>query len=334
MKPRVTVILPFYKNGKELDRAITSVAAQTFHAWELLLINNNATPFAEAIAEKWTEKDSRVKQLCEPKQGIAHALNLGLKNAAGPYIARMDGDDISFAERLGKQVKYLDDHPAISVVSTQTTFASAMAGSEGYQFFAQWQNSIITKEAHYLARFIESPLAHPTVMFRKKLVDDFGYYDTGCIPEDYELWLRWFDKGVGFYKIPEPLVCWTDHEKRLSRNHKNYSTEAFDKIKISYLAKWMRQTVAPQRRVVVCGSGKNSRMRARLLQNEGVSIFGFTDVKVSGNPAIRFIHYADLKNPEEWFVINFIRQRGVGEAIKKYFMGKGFRDGVDFVLAG
>jgi glycosyltransferase involved in cell wall biosynthesis len=332
LKPQVTVILPFYENGEELDDAIASITNQTFRDWELLLINNNATPVAEAIADNWAANDCRIKQLYEPKQGIAHALNLGLKNVAGHYIARMDGDDISFAGRLAKQVKFLDDHPAISVVSTQTAFASELARSEGYQFFTQWQNSIITNDAHYLARFIESPIAHPTVMFRKKLIDDFGGYDTGCVPEDYELWLRWFSSGVGFYKIPEPLVFWSDHEQRISRNHAHYSKGAFFKMKIRYLAKWVQKTVAHKRRIVVCGSGKNSRKRAQLLQNEGVPIFGFTDVKISRNRTIHFIPFAELTNPDEWFVINFISQRGVGEAVKKYFTGKGFRDGIDFIL--
>jgi hypothetical protein len=71
-----------------------------------------------------------------------------------------------------------------------------MPRSEGYALFVEWQNRLISHEEHFLSRFIESPLAHPSVMFRKNLIEKFGFYHTGTLPEDYELWLRWFDCGA------------------------------------------------------------------------------------------------------------------------------------------
>jgi hypothetical protein len=180
-------------------------------------------------------------------------------------IARMDADDSSHPQRLVRQVQYLDDHPDTGAVATQTSFRSSLDKNEGYGLFVDWQNSIIESEEHFLYRFIESPVAHPTMCFRKSLVERFGSYNTGPVPEDYELWLRWMDNGVRIYKIPERLHRWNDHPGRLSRNHDNYSREAFFTVKCRYLARWMLRELPPEKKIIVCGSSKIGRKRAQLL---------------------------------------------------------------------
>jgi len=332
--PEISVILPFYKNGAELNTAISSIAGQSFTGWELLLVNNNAGDEASRIAEKWATNDQRIKILHEPTQGIAFALNTGLKHASCELIARMDADDQSHPERLAIQLDFLKQHPGVDVVATQTEFSSELPKSEGYEMFTQWQNSLISAEEHMLNRFVESPLAHPTVMFRKKLIAQFGFYDTGNVPEDYELWLRWMDRGVRFHKIPAPLVQWNDHIERLSRTNDNYSKEAFFTVKCKYMAAWIKKEINPHKKIVICGSSKIIRKRADLLAGFGVDIFAYTDVKPSRNRNINFIPYPQLTDPEKWLIINFISKRGVGKAIRTHFQKLGFADGRDFIAGG
>lgn len=332
-QPRISVILPFYDPGQELSEAILSISRQSFGDWELLLVNNNANAKATRIAEEMSKADARIKLLYEPVQGIAHALNTGLLHARAELIARMDADDFSHPMRFEKQIRFLVANPEVDVVSTQTSFFSSMGMSEGYDIFTQWQNNIITPEEHYISRFIESPLAHPTVMFRKKLIEKYGPYSTANVPEDYELWLRWFDKSIKFYKIPEPLLQWNDHQERLSRTHENYSKEAFYTVKCEYLAAWMKRSLAENKKVVVCGSSKIVRKRADLLSDLGINVFGYTDVKRVRNRSINFIPLHQLNEPGNWFIVNFISKRGVRESVRAHFMNLGFIEGQDFILA-
>ncbi len=333
-KAVVTVLLPFFQVGDELDRAIASIVRQTFTDWELLLISNNGSRPGLHIADKWVQLDSRVHLLDESRQGIAFALNTGLQHANGRLVARMDGDDEAHPERLQKQVGFLDAHPEIDVVSCQTSYASNIPGSEGYSLFVEWQNGIITVDDHARLRFIESPLAHPTVVFRKELTESFGPYDTGNIPEDYELWLRWMDQGVRFYKLSERLLEWNDHAARLSRVHENYSREAFYRVKCHYLAKWIRRHVPKEKKIIVCGSSRIGRKRAVMLEEGGVQVYGFTDVKKRPNRQVRFLPIGQLVDPGPWLLVNFIARRGVGESIREHFVALGFAEGRDFVLAG
>lgn len=332
-RARVTVVLPFYQVGKELDAAVESLVKQTFSRWRLLLVSNNGCDEGWKIANRWSASDPRIEVMEEPLQGISHALNAGLQQVDTDYVARMDADDRAMPERLQLQVDFLDAHPDIDVVSSQTTYDSGIAGSHGYKLFVDWQNSIITPEEHALKRFVEAPLAHPAVMFRKSLIDRFGLYSTRNVPEDYELWLRWMDRQIRFYKLPEPLLVWTDHESRLSRTHDNYSREAFYRIKCEYLARWIRRNVPAEKKIIVCGSSRIGRKRAALLEELGVDIHGFTDVKKRPNRQVRFYRTSELTEPAPWFLVNFIARRGVGQAIREHFMALGFREGIDFILA-
>lgn len=185
--PKISVLLPFYRPGPALDEAVGSILSQGLGDFELLLIDNNADPGSREVAARRAAEDARIRLVHEARQGIAHALNAGLAHARGTYIARMDADDISRTGRLEKQAGFLDAHPEIGAVSSQTAFRSSVPKNEGYALFVDWQNGLITHEDHVLNRFVESPLAHPTIMFRKKLIDLYGPYDTGELPEDYEL---------------------------------------------------------------------------------------------------------------------------------------------------
>ncbi len=331
--PQITVILPFFNVGFEFDRAIESIVNQTCKQWEMLLVSNNGNDTGLAIAKKWTEKDYRIKLLEEGRQGIAYALNTGLNHCHTTYVARMDADDVSHAERFEKQLHYLKQNQGIDVVSAQTVFSAGIPGCKGFDLFVKWQNTIISPEHHNLFRFIESPLAHPAVLFKRELIDRYGLYSTQPVPEDYEMWLRWMNQGIRFYKIPEPLVTWNDHAGRLTRTHENYSREAFYRVKCEYLSKWINRNVNADKKIIVCGSSRIGRKRAGMLEDHGVEVFGFTDVKKRPNRRVNFLRVNEITDPAPWFLINFIGRRGVGQAIRNHFTAIGFVEGRDFIMA-
>lgn len=329
---RVSVLLPFHNAGAHLHPAISSIVQQTFADLELTLIDNGSTDDGPRIASAWAARDARIRLLHEPRTGIAHALNSGLAHAQGAYIARMDADDVSHPERLAKQVAHLDSHPGIGVLGTRTTFASTMPESRGMQAFVNWQNALVTPYDHYVKRFVDAPLAHPTVIFRRELVEQYGGYDTGPLPEDHELWLRWMDAGVRFAKLPEDLLTWNDHAQRLSRTHPHYSVDAFFTIKAKWLAHWMKRKL-DGRPVIIAGTSELCRERAAKLEAEDVAIHAFTDVRQRDVPGHTFIPHDRLPPAGEAFVVSFISQRGTGDKIAAFLEGRGLAEGVDFVLA-
>lgn len=328
----ISVLLPYRNAAVTLDAAIDSIAAQTFSQWELLLIDNASTDESTFVAQRWADRDPRITLLQEPRIGIAHALNTGLAHAQGRIIARMDADDVSHPERLAKQVAYLDAHPEVGVLGTRTAFASTMRESRGMEAFVDWQNAILSHHEHYVKRFVDAPVAHPTVMFRRELVEQHGGYDTGPLPEDHELWLRWMDAGARFAKLPEELLTWNDHAQRLSRTHPNYSVEAFFDTKTKWLARWMKRTLNG-RPVIIAGTSSLCRERALMLEAEDIVVSAFTDVRPRAVPGYAFIPHDRLPPPGEAFIVSFISQRGTGDRIAAFLASRGLVEGVDFILA-
>ncbi|MBS1581059.1 MAG: glycosyltransferase [Bacteroidetes bacterium] len=329
----VCVLLPFRDAEGTLDDAIASIAGQGFQDQTLLLIDNASTDGSAAIAAQWCARDPRIRTIAEPRIGIAHALNTGLFHVRTRFIARMDADDVAHPERLAKQVAFLQAHPDIGVVGTRTTFATTVRKSSGMQWFVGWQNAILTPQEHYVKRFVDAPLAHPTVMFRRSLIDAHGGYDEGPLPEDHELWLRWMHAGVRFAKLPEEMLTWNDHERRLSRTHPNYSVDAFFDVKAKWLAAWYRRRFPEGRPIIVAGTSGLCRQRAARLEAEGLRIHAFTDVSGRGVPGRAFIPHDRLPGAGEAFVVSFISQRGTGDRIAAFLAARGLVEGTDFLLA-
>ena len=332
MTPLVSILLPFRDATPWLDRAIVSIQAQTSSDWELLLIDNGSSDQGPAIAREWCARDPRFRLLHEPLAGIAHALNTGLAQARGELIARMDADDESHPERLARQVAFMEAHPEVGVLGTRTRFVSTIAQHSGMQWFVDWQNAILDPHEHYVKRFVDAPLAHPTVLFRRELVDRHGAYNTGPLPEDHELWLRWMDAGVRFAKLPEELLTWHDHAGRLSRTHPNYSTEAFFKTKARWLAQWLDRR-GNGRPVIIAGTSALCQARAQLLREQGITIAAFTDVRERPVPGAPFVPALELPGPGVAVVVSMISQRGTGDRIAAFLCERGLVEGMDFILA-
>ncbi len=327
-----TVLLPFRDTAATLDAAIASIAAQTLTDWKLLLIDNASEDEGPALARAWCDRDPRIHLITEPRIGIAHALNTGLQHATAPLIARMDADDVCHPERLARQVAYLGEHPEIGVLGTRTVFATTVEQSSGMAWYVGWQNAIITPHEHYVKRFVDAPLAHPTVLFRRDLVEQHGGYSTEPLPEDHELWLRWMDAGVRFAKLPDELLTWHDHPHRLSRTHTNYSIDAFFRTKAKWLAKWLDRRLNG-RPVIIAGTSGLCQARVTLLEAEGVAVSAYTDVRRREVPGYAFIAHDALPPAGEAFIISFISQRGTGDRIAGFLSSRGLVEGADFILA-
>lgn len=329
----ISILLPFRNAHSTLDAAIRSIAGQSLREWELLLINNASTDEGASKAHEWSRRDPRIQVIEEPTVGIADALNTGIAQSTAPLIARMDADDIAHPARLARQVAHMEAHPEIGVLGTRTRFETTVEKSSGMAWFVNWQNAILSPHEHYMKRFVDAPLAHPTVMFRRELVDHFGAYSTEPLPEDHELWLRWMHHGVRFAKLPEELLTWRDHPQRLSRTHPNYSVDAFFTTKAKWIAAWYARKYADGRPIIIAGTSGLCRDRAAKLEAQGMRIHAFTDVKKREVPGYAFIPHNELPPSGVAVIISFISQRGTGDRIAAYLVSRGLVEGEDFILA-
>jgi len=198
MEPLVSIIMPVYNAARYLREAVDSIINQTYSRWECIIVDDFSQDDTPEIIKEYTLKDSRIGMLNGTQNGIAAALNLGISQAKGSYIARMDADDISMPERLAEQAAYMEKNPDIDI-----------CGSNYIKFFCNGKKENVTLPEHnedVQANLLFScVLCHPTVMVRKKIFDNGWHYDGQVKTEDYDLWLR-LVPNIKFYNIQKTLL--------------------------------------------------------------------------------------------------------------------------------
>lgn len=337
--PSVTVVLPVHNGEATLGRALASLQAQSLRDWELVLVDDGSTDGSREIAAAAGRADARVRLLHRPHGGIVAALNAGLSLARAPLIARLDADDEAHPTRLAEQAALfaLPDHAATGLVGCRVEFGGRRDAAAGYALHVDWLNSLVTPEDIARNRFVESPFAHPSVMFRRELVDRYGGYRDGDFPEDYELWLRWLDAGVRMTKVPRTLLTWHDPPRRLSRTDPRYAPEAFYGLKAAWIARELGRVLGG-RAVWVWGAGRPTRRRAAHLEAHGVTIAGYIDVdarKVTpalGGRGAPVIRPEEIPPPDAVFVLGYVASRGARELIRESLRARGHVEGRDFLM--
>jgi len=232
--------MPCFNASSSVELAIKSIQNQTYPNWELIVIDDGSADDSASRVRALAETDPRILPLRQSHQGVVEASNHGLRIARGELMARMDADDTSRPLRLERQVQTLSQHPELGAVSCLAHFAGDPESAGGYAHHVHWANQCITPEKIALNRFIDLPVPHPTLMFRRSLIESFGAYRGGDFPEDYEMILRWISHGTNIGKVAEVLFDWHDPPSRLSRNDTRYDMAAFHQCKAPHLAQARR----------------------------------------------------------------------------------------------
>ena len=335
-RPLVSVILPAFDAAGTLRRTIDSLSGQTFTDWELVVVDDGSTDETPGLLAALAGREPRLRCFIQPHGGIVSALNHAMARARGSLFARMDADDVAAPERLAEQVAALAGAPGLGVVSCLVGFGGDALRHAGFARHVAWLNGLISPEAIARNRFIDAPVAHPTVMFRRQLVERYGGYRDGAFPEDYELWLRWLEQGVQFAKVPRELLTWSDSPTRLSRCDPRYAPEAFQAVKAPFLVRAVANC-AQGREVWVWGAGRVTRRRVDRLAVAGLRIAGFIDVdrKKWGRhrDGRRVIGPAELPSPRVAVVVVHVGRLGARDYIRAQLEAAGYREEFDFWVA-
>jgi glycosyltransferase involved in cell wall biosynthesis len=329
---RVSVVLPFFNADYTLQRAVDSVLEQS-EPCELILVDNNPSP--SEVARSLAHNSNQINLIHEPRKGIVNALNAGIEAASCDYIARMDADDIMLPNRLKLQADYLDAHPHIKLVSGMVEYAGNIDDARGYAEYVDQINSIQSTEHIFRYRFIEAPVAHPSVMFRKSITDRVPVYREGPFPEDYELWLHVLQEHpYSFAKLPVPVLRWFDSAQRLSRHHASYSEEAFSRIRLNYLAEWLIKQGNHQRPILIVGGGKKAKQKIKYLLDCGVTMSAFSDLKPRKIEGLTFIPWTEVSPQLGYYLVSLVSNRHAWKIIENELVARCFNPETDFILAG
>jgi glycosyltransferase involved in cell wall biosynthesis len=227
--------LPVWNAAATLPACLRSLQRQTEQRWQCVLVDDGSEDDSLAWARRFAAQDARFVVVATAHQGLVAALQTGLAHCHGRFVARMDADDLMQRQRLALQVQPLTESPHLTAVGCHVRLFPRRALPEGRRAYERWLNSIDTPERVRQDAFVECPMAHPTLMIRREVLQALEYRDLGW-PEDYDLLLRLLTRGDEIGVVPRRLLSWRDTPGRLSRTSPTYALERFTACKASFLA--------------------------------------------------------------------------------------------------
>lgn len=203
--PLVSIALPVFNGEKTLAAAIRSILYQTYTNWELIIVDDGSTDNSISIAKSFDDK--RIKVIANNRNMmIAVSLNIALDNSNGLYFARMDCDDVSFPERLEKQVAFMAANPSIDLVGTGILYYKDNGVPFGRLPVKQNHEDICSKP------WVGFYLPHPTWLGKLEWFLSHPYHATAAKAEDQDLLFRTYPSSR-FACLSEVLLGYREEQR-------------------------------------------------------------------------------------------------------------------------
>ena len=116
MMVKISIIIPVYNSALFLNSCIQSLLNQTFHHFELWLVDDGSTDESGLLCDQFVKTDSRVHVIHSVNHGAAHARQLGIEQAKGEYIAFVDSDDTMPLDGLERMYRLAEANPESDII--------------------------------------------------------------------------------------------------------------------------------------------------------------------------------------------------------------------------
>ena len=208
--PKVSVIIPAYNAMRYLPETVENVLKQTFTDFEVLIIDDGSSDHTVQWASGLV--DPRVKLISQEKQGVSTARNTGIAHAQGGYVAFLDADDLWEPTKLEKQVRCLEDNPAVGLVHTGMVLIDEQGKSTGRVIISNAEGEV------WKQLLEQNPVLTSSVIVRHCCFETVGAFDINLrSAEDWDVWIR-IASRYNFAVIKEALVLYRQHPNNTTKN--------------------------------------------------------------------------------------------------------------------
>lgn len=215
--PQLSCLMSIYlgTQAQQLKLTLDSLAAQTRPADEIVLVEDGPiSPEVQQLVAEFKQQHPQLRSVVLAENGgLGRALAAGLATIEKDYVARIDSDDVAFPQRFEKQLAFFSSQPAnTAAVGTPVAEFEHTPGD---------RDTIrrLPESAAECARYVKlnSPLNHPSVMMRTKLIKEVGGYQPVHQMEDYDLWARLISAGYQLVNMPEALTYFRVDDAQFAR---------------------------------------------------------------------------------------------------------------------
>jgi len=222
----ISVLMSVYNNENTVGKAIDSILTQNFKNFEFLINDDCSTDATLNIIDSYAKKDNRVKIFKNKENhGLTKSLNYLITQASGSFIARQDGDDISFMNRLTHQINFIKNEN-IDACSSRAIIKKSKRIIPNYSYYLPPKLVIKAK----------NPFVHGTIMIKKSVLMKLGgYNEKFYYAQDYKLMKDLIENNYKVKIIKKPL-----YELNMENNISSFHREEQE-----YYAKCVRKDITP-----------------------------------------------------------------------------------------
>jgi glycosyltransferase involved in cell wall biosynthesis len=219
--PSISILLPVFNGERYLKQCISSILAQSFTNFELLISNDCSTDNTEKIIKEFS--DQRIQYMSnDNNQGLFKNLNKLLALAKAPIIRFICQDDILFSDCLKTELNFFENHPEVGIIwskSCQITEKSEQIDQCVLGDLPDVIEPLLSLQLFFYFGCIPSNLS--TVSIRKQCIEKYGFFDESFqVSGDYEMWFR-ICQHENMGVIHKHLLQVRSHINQLSRASKS-----------------------------------------------------------------------------------------------------------------
>ncbi len=206
----VSIITACYNCEDFIQSTIDSVCAQTYHNWELIVVDDCSTDGSVQLVQDNMARDKRIKLInLQQNMGPAKARNHAIDSAQGRYIAFLDGDDVWYPEKLEKQLFFMNETQAALSFTAYKKMSEAGVVQEGVVR--------VPEKVTYEQLLKSCVIGCLTAIYDARKLGKVSMPDI-LKRQDYGLWLKILKQGVVGFGLDEPLACYRVRKNSVSSN--------------------------------------------------------------------------------------------------------------------
>lgn len=209
MAPLVSIITPAFNASRTIEQTIQSAQAQTFHDWEMIVVDDCSTDGTCSIVEGYAVSDRRIRLVQQTTNGgPARARNAALKVAAGRFVAFLDSDDCWLPDKLERQLRFMTDNDIALSYTLYRRFKDCPEAA----------GPLVTLPSVFTYNDLlkKTGIACLTVVVDRNRTGPVEF--SAIRHEDYALWLRLLKRGFVAHGVMEDLARYRVSRESVSGN--------------------------------------------------------------------------------------------------------------------
>lgn len=208
---KIDVVMSLYNSGEYISSTLSSIQSQTIDDIRIIIIDDGSTDDTREIVAEAQRHDRRIMYQYQENSGIVAAVNAGMELCTAEFVARHDGDDISYPDRFERELAYLEAHEDCVAVSALARHIREDGSPIGTRTRAKAMSAVDDSSLPANEPYIMQPL----LMMRRKAFIAAGGYRTLSVAEDTDLYWRLMKIGR-LHILPEVLGDYRIHASSIS----------------------------------------------------------------------------------------------------------------------